>query len=322
MAIDPRWLEDLPRVPEVREEQGWRSEVTEAVYRVLVAGVDDSLRVLSLYWTMRLAEESERWHSIATGLPGFFGSEVGFLAVDESSPLVDRGRVGVTLLYDDPASGSNAEASPPLLLDPENDVRLGRYSFPIVTQPATFTPQLHISNPLGSVACWAKARASSQQPREGWLTAEHVLSGGTTVTFSDLTPGTLVDKAGGCADIAVVSPPDKSSAPATPLRLSPVPTMGTVVNLYDQTGASKTATVKGINDTFAGTPSKSLPVTFSMDDHGTSGDSGSFIEDVKTKDFVGMYLGTYNDKLGTGSKLGVGLAALYVAGLMDMECYR
>jgi hypothetical protein len=98
--------------------------------------------------------------------------------------------------------------------------------------------------------------------------------------------------------------------------------MGTVVNLYDQTGASKTATVKGINDTFAGTPSKSLPVTFSMDDHGTSGDSGSFIEDVKTKDFVGMYLGTYNDKLGTGSKLGVGLAALYVAGLMDMECYR
>ena len=311
MAINRSWLEELPAIPAT---QAWRSDERRGFFNERAFYVDP-LRVRSLYWTLRISDEAEQWNRLAQALPGYQWVQVGFLAPSENSPLYARAGENFGLLVCCDDQGAEQRQL-------RQRVEVDGVSFPIGVMTAWFEPHVQVTSPnAGCVAGWAHSRRASSRPHKGWLTAGHVVPSSQSINFSDGGSGNVVDRAATCVDAAVVS---TDRPPANP-RLAHIAsslTAGDAVELHDQYGSALPMTIHSVDPTLGTTASRHLPLRFSLDKHGRPGDSGASIDDPASGDINGLYLGRYVDYQGSGTALGVGLAAHYLAAVMDMEIAR
>jgi hypothetical protein len=84
MPLDLDLLEELPPVPEpLRIRDPFRRNFFSNNY-----DFDRDVGARSLYWTLRVSEETEQWAEAVSGLTGYQFAQVGFLADSGDSPLV------------------------------------------------------------------------------------------------------------------------------------------------------------------------------------------------------------------------------------------
>ncbi len=310
MAIDKGWLEALPPIP--RSSDLGLSHRHRGLFVDGSETLQDQLLTRSLYWTLRIAEEAESWQWVER-LPGYQWAHIGFLERSEDSSASRQGfNFGVLAFCDDPISRETWRLT---------EFGIDGFSFWVNILPGWFEPHVQVATPSqGCVTGWAVSRRSSA-PRQGWLTAGHVAPSATDIGFSDGGVGQVIDRAGGCADAAVVSTTQLPTN-LVPAMIAKALTAGREVRLYDQFGQTLETTIHGVDPALGVTPSKHWPLRFSLDDHGQPGDSGALVDDPSNDEVVGLYLGRYHDYIGEGASLGLGLAADYLTSLLDMEVFR
>ncbi len=219
---------------------------------------------------------------------------------------------GLLLCCDDPGAQQR-------LLDRE--VETDGVSWPIGVLPAWFETHIRIDGPgQGCVACWARSRRA-ERPREGWLTAGHVVPSHETIWLSDGSYGRVVDRGGVCVDAAIVS---TTNPPVGMSRATPATAMvaGCLVELHDQDGRALQMTINGVDGALGASASQHLPLRFSLKGHGRPGDSGALVDDPANGEIAGLYLGQYVDYLRGETVFGIALEADYLTALMDMEVSR
>lgn len=310
MAVNREWLLELPRVP---AREAWGTDERRSYFARARDGLQDDLLARSLYWTLRFGEEAQQWAEFEA-LPGFQWAQVGFLQQDFAAP-------------DDPGPGGHfgllvcCDAQLPDTPLLGRRVEVGGVSWPIRVLPALFEPQVQVAGPyLGCAAGWARSRRATY-PRDGWLTASHVVPSNTTIYFSDGGWGTVVDRGGICVDAAIVAT-SRPPASTRPMRPAFALAAGRSVVLHDQVGRALPMTITTVDPTLGVAASRHLPLRFSLDGSGQPGDSGALVEDPVNGEFAGLYLGRYVDYRSGSPALGIALAAHYLAELMDMEVSR
>jgi hypothetical protein len=310
MAVNREWLLELPHVP---DRQEWSTDERRSYFARARDGLRDDLLLRSLYWTLRIGEEARQWAELEA-LPGYQWAQIGFLApnADSQGDASTAGRFGLLVCCDDPTAEQRLWDRP---------VWVDGVSWPILVKPALYEPNVQVAGPYGGcTAGWARSRRSTY-PRDGWLTASHVVPSNTTIYFSDGGTGTVVDRGGTCVDAAIVG----TSSPPTMTRwLTPAYalTAGRAVELHDQSGRSVPMTIATVDATLGQAVSRHLPLRFSLDGYGQPGDSGALVDDPTNGEFAGLYLGRYVDYRSGGPPLGIALAAHYLSELMDMEVSR
>lgn len=310
--VSHEWLSELPDIP---ASQVWQSDDRQRFFsRERDRGIDE-LEQRSLYWTLRISDQSAQWERVVQNLPGYQWAQVGFLAASDNSALYAQAgrRFGVLVCCDDPGEQQRVL---------NQQVRVDGESFPIGVVTAWFEPHLRIVSPnYGCVVGWARSRRASGQPRQGWLTAGHVSPGNKPIRFSDGGRGKVTDRAATCVDAAVVGT-DRPPSGLAPARVASCLIVGRTVELHDQRGRALPMAIHTVDPALGATASRHLPLRFSLDRHGQPGDSGAAIDDSARGEIVGLYLGRYVDYQGAGTALGVGLAAHYLTAVMDMEISR
>jgi hypothetical protein len=310
VPIERAWLAELPRIP-VRP--AWRSDARQSFFFEQVRVADD-LTVRSLYWTLRIAEEEEQWATLVQALPGYQWAQIGFLAASENSPLfLDAGsRFGLLVYCDNPDAGT-------ALLNQR--IEIEGNAFPIGVVAGWFEPHVRVTYPYsGCVVGYARSRLS-RQVKQGWLTAGHVVPSNQQIGFSDGGVGRVVDRGATCVDAAVVST-SRPPLAFRPARVAGSLTAGDAVRLHDQRGRVVQMNIQTVDPALGTTASRHLPLRFGMDRHGKPGDSGALIDAPANGTIAGLYLGRYLDYKGSGTALGIGLAAHYLTAVMDMEISR
>ncbi|WP_395294459.1 hypothetical protein ACF9IK_13515 [Kitasatospora hibisci] len=310
--VDPHWLEGLPPIPD-----SWQlSDENAARLDRMMGRLPSQLRK-SAYWTLRVSEVTNEYIAVipAEGLtPGFQYAGVGFL--DPDLDRVDPGTFGV-IMYSTVEPTEQQERDIAVLTIEE------RFRFPVVWRTVFFEEHVSVTSaPGGSVACWARSRIKRPNPREGWLTAAHVVrSSRNNAVFSDGGVGQVVDQASVCIDAAVVS----TSQPLTNRsKLTVTPAVpGLAVSFPQLAGGTVSATIWEVASTFGQLSSAHFPLRFAMDTQGVPGDSGSLISSTHG-DIVGIYLGSYTSSSAQAVSYptgGVGLSAEHLEALMGMEFY-
>jgi hypothetical protein len=288
MEFGRRWLDDIP--PPARGQ--WRSmysnlwnERTRGELLSMDAGL-----LASWYWSLRLSESVPR-NGVEPRTPGYQWSAVGLILPTES----DIGRFGIIQYVDaQVAQNDSLRQREPIVLDGN--------AFPVIERAITIT--LHANRSIripriGSVSR-ARTRVGTDYQREGWLTAAHVVKGYQKVEYDDSSKGSVMDRAPGCIDIALIS--DQSLSPSMQsLPILQAVTAGIQCSFTGLSG-SHHGHVTDVTTSLGVLTASAMPVRIGLSQYGSCGDSGSRV-DAQNGTVIGNYLGSYEDVNGNTAGL-------------------